>query len=78
MEGSSSDVWSAFCYDLAMVRGIANSLPDNALRKSDSVVVDLQTATEQHREYTEVSSPLQRAILTFSLSVSYCFRYCEN
>lgn len=49
------DVWRAFCYDVALLRGIASSLPDKALRQSDQVEVDLQTATQQHREYTEVS-----------------------
>ena len=43
-----------FCYDLAVVRGVAASLPEKALRQSDSVAVDLQIAQQQHSEYTRV------------------------
>ncbi|CAI8017712.1 N(G),N(G)-dimethylarginine dimethylaminohydrolase 1 [Geodia barretti] len=45
-----------FCYDLAVVRGVAASLPEKALRQSDSVAVDLQIAQQQHSEYTRVLS----------------------
>ena len=48
-------MWRAFCYDIAIVRGIASSLPDKALRQSGKVEVTLQIATQQHREYTEAS-----------------------
>ena len=51
------DVDQHFCYDLAVVRGIAASLPDKALRQSDQVppaAIDLQKAVQQHSEYTNV------------------------
>ena len=41
-------------YDLAVVRGVAASLPDSALRQSGGVAVDFQTAVQQHSEYTRV------------------------
>ena len=44
-----------FCYDVAVVRGIAASLPDKALRQSDqAAAIDLQKAVQQHSEYTNV------------------------
>ena len=48
-----------FCYDVAVVRGIAASLPDKALRQSDQVppaAIDLQKAVQQHSEYINVCS----------------------
>ena len=51
------DVDQHFCYDLAVVRRIAASLPDKALRQSDQVppaAIDLQKAVQQHSEYTNV------------------------
>ena len=43
------------CYDLAVVRGIAASLPEKALRQNDQVAaIDLQTAARQHSEYINV------------------------
>lgn len=53
---SSSTSMESVSYDLAVVRGVAASLSARALRQSDSVVVDLQTALKQHSEYTRVSS----------------------
>ena len=45
---------AVFKYDLAVVRGVAASLPDSALRQSGGVAVDFQTAVQQHSEYTRV------------------------
>ena len=44
-------------YDLAVVRGIAASLPDEALRQDQQVppvLVDLEKALQQHSKYTQV------------------------
>ena len=44
-------------YDLAVVRGVAASLPNEALRQANQVPppsVDLERAMQQHLQYTEV------------------------
>lgn len=74
MEGN--DVWKAFCYDVAMVRGIASSLPDKALRQSGKVEVALQTAIQQHREYIEASFFIN--IFMRSISVSYFLQVLQK
>ena len=53
----STSLQSAFCYDVAVVCGVPGSLPANALRQGgheSPLVVDLQTAREQHAKYVEV------------------------
>lgn len=41
-------------YDLAVVRGVAASLPNEALRQANQVLIDLERAMQQHLQYTEV------------------------